>query len=405
MKEDKKLLQNFWVAGISYKNSDAPTRGKFAVNHDQYEATLAAAASFNINEVFILSTCNRTEIYGFCEDIHDLINLLCCKTAGDATHFKAIAYIKNGKHAMTHLYHVASGLDSQLLGDYEIIGQLKGATNFAKERGFVGTFTERILNGAVQSAKAVKNNTGLSTGTVSVSFAAIQCIRERMPDFKDKKILVVGTGKIGRNTCKNLVDYLETKSITLVNRTAEKAQVLAEELGLQFAAVSMLPQLVNDADIIITSATTTAPIIYKNQFHTTTNKLLIDIAIPSNIDANVSELPNIQLINVDELSKIKDETIQKRKAEVPHAVALVQEQLDDFYVWYEMRKNVPMLLAIKNTLIEIQARKMKTAKASTTQNTNDEAHLKKVMNATAVKLKTQNNRGCNYIQAINEYIA
>jgi glutamyl-tRNA reductase len=203
---------NFFIAGINYKKTDACTRGQFSINAGQYANILRQAAAQNIDSLFILSTCNRTEIYGFADNAVQLVDLLCSQTVGDRDTFNQLAYIKKGNTAIEHLFNVAAGLDSQILGDYEIIGQLKQAVKFSKENGFMNAFTERLFNNVLQSAKAIKNNTALSDGTVSVSFTAIQYIKEHIAaNLLSKKVLVVGTGKIGRNTCKNLVDYLDRR--------------------------------------------------------------------------------------------------------------------------------------------------------------------------------------------------
>ena len=122
-----KNISNFYVAGINYKKSDASVRGQFAINNDQYQSILQKAADQGLNEVFILSTCNRTEIYGFAYCSYQLVDLLCAETVGDMETFKNSAYIKNGIEAIEHVFNVGAGLDSQILGDYEIVGQLKTA--------------------------------------------------------------------------------------------------------------------------------------------------------------------------------------------------------------------------------------------------------------------------------------
>src|SRR5690606_35020363 len=160
-------ILRFFIAGINYKKSDARIRGNFAINNDQYEALLGLASQYGIDEVFVLSTCNRTEIYGFAEKVNDLIELLCTQSAGDIESFYQMAYIKNELEAIEHLYSVGAGLDSQILGDYEIVGQLKNAVKFSRQLGFVGTLLDRMVSGALQSSKAIKNNTQLSGGTVS----------------------------------------------------------------------------------------------------------------------------------------------------------------------------------------------------------------------------------------------
>ena len=171
-----KSISEFWAIGINYKKTDAKVRGQYAINNDQYEQIRAQAAASNLKELFILSTCNRTEIYGLSPNADLLVDLLCSQTSGDKTTFNELAYIKNGVEAAKHLFDVSAGLDSQVLGDYEIIGQVKVAAKFSKKKGFIGPFLERLVNSALQASKSIKTNTQLSDGTVSVSFAAIQYI-------------------------------------------------------------------------------------------------------------------------------------------------------------------------------------------------------------------------------------
>ena len=244
-------ISKFFITGINYKKTDAALRGQFAISNEQYEKILTLAPAYHLHELFILSTCNRTEIYGFAEEPSQLINLLCTQTAGDPATFSSISYTKSGLHAVEHLYEVAAGLDSQILGDYEIVGQIKTAVKFARERGFIGAFMERLVNSVLQSSKSIKNQTALSGGTVSVSFAAIQYIKDRISHVADKKILLIGVGKIGRNTCRNMVDYLDTREITLINRTEERALCLAEEMGLKHAALEDAAAHIAAADITL----------------------------------------------------------------------------------------------------------------------------------------------------------
>ncbi len=229
-------INSFFMAGINYKKTDAVRRGMYAISPDQYEHILSAAPDYGVTSLFILSTCNRTEIYGFADNAEQLAELLCSGTKGNITEFLQRAYIKNGRLAVAHLFKVAAGLDSQLLGDYEIVGQLKQAFKFARERNFINNFLERLFNDVLRSSKAVKNQTALSDGTISVSFAAVQYIKTHVGNFKDKSILVIGTGKIGRNTCKNLVDYLGVKNITLFNRTEEKSSSTGRAVRRKFCA-------------------------------------------------------------------------------------------------------------------------------------------------------------------------
>jgi glutamyl-tRNA reductase len=402
-------ISTFFIAGINYKKSDATTRGQYAINNDQYAALLSLAHQTGIKELFVLSTCNRTEIYGFAENAISLCELLCTQTQGSLDNFMGMSYIKNGRQAVEHLFDVAAGLDSQILGDYEIIGQIKQSVKFSKQQGFIGAYLERLVNGVLQSSKTIKNTTALSGGTVSVSFAAIQFIKEHFSNLADKKILLLGTGKIGRNTCKNMVDYLQTNNITLINRTNIKSAELATELGLGYAPINELAKHIVESDIILVATNSTEPVILESHLINSANKLIIDLSIPYNVETGVKNLAGITLVNVDELSKIKDSTLQKREAEVPKAKAIIEEHVDDFIQWHQMRKHVPVLKAVKNKLQQINSCTLFintfSTEISATQTTDTEEKIQKVINGMAVKMHSKNQRGCHYIEAINEYIA
>ena len=398
-----KDFSRFFIAGINYKKTDAAIRSQFSILDDQYAAINEVSYSFCVKEFFIVSTCNRTEIYGFADNAAQLINLLCTQTDASAEKFSELAYIKQGIQAIEHLFEVAAGLDSQILGDYEIVGQIKKAARIAKDSECIDAFTERLINNALKASKAIKNKTELSGGTVSVSFAAVQYIRENVKAVKSKDILLLGTGKIGRNTCKNIVDYLDTKKVTLINRSEEKAKNLAVELGLRSAPIEELNQYIGSADIIITATNSTEPIILEQHLNGAGEKLIIDLSVPYNIEAAAQQLSNIKLVNVDELSKMKDETLSRRIAEIPKAKKINAEHIREFIEWYKMRKNVPVLKAVKSKLKEIHTAPLFIPLANS-QVSPDE-RIQRVINGMASKMREQNQKGCYYIEAINEFIA
>jgi len=431
----KQNIQNFWVTGLNYKKTDASIRGLFAVNVEQYNELMLKASDYGIKEFFILSTCNRTEIYGFADSVSQLTDFLCSASAGDAGTFSQISYSKSGYGAISHLFQVGAGLDSQILGDYEILGQIKNAVKLAKANGFIGPFMERLVNSVIQASKAIKTHTALSGGTVSVSFAAIQYIREYfegpsltpkmscpstmhvMTDpatgasvatrVSDKKIVLLGTGKIGRTTCRNIIDYLDTHNITLINRTEETAIDLAKELNLKSTPIEELEQELENADIIIVSTSATEPVILKKHLQGKGDKLVIDMSVPCNVAPEAKALPGIAFVDVDMLSKIKDETLQHRKNEIPKAIAIIDEHIAEFNEWYNMRKHVPVLQEVKSKLegIYIDPIFLSGGTLHYAEYEIDEEKLRKVINSLASKIRHNNTLGCNYIQAINEFIA
>jgi glutamyl-tRNA reductase len=202
------------------------------------------------------------------------------------------------------------------------------------------------------------------------------------------------------------VDYIGSKNITLINRSPEKAATLAKEYGLNYAPVEETDACIQEADIVITATTSSSPIILKSQLEKSSKKILIDLSIPYNIEATVRELEHIELLNVDELSRLKDETLKMREGEVPKAKAIIEEHIAEFQEWYEMRRNVPLLISLKQTLNNIeQCPLAKELVEEVSASSLYEQRIQKVINTTAIKLKSHNTRGCHFIQAINDFIA
>jgi glutamyl-tRNA reductase len=401
-------ISSFFIAGINYRKTDASIRGLFAVGNAQYEAALKLATSYGLQELFILSTCNRTEIYGFAEDAGQLINLLCTQTYGNKEIFTDLAYTKSGWEAVEHLFSVAAGLDSQILGDYEIVSQIKQAVKLSRQEGFMGAFLERLVNCVLQASKSIKNQTALSDGTVSVSFAAVQYIKEKIAITSDKRILLLGTGKIGRTTCKNLITYLGTNNITLINRTGEAAMELAKEVNVHSAPFDQLSACVESSDIILVATNAMYPVLLKSHLQSKSPKLIIDLSIPYNVEPEISDLSHIDLVNLDELSRSTDLTLQKREAEIPRAKSIISEHVREFLLWYEMRKQVPVLKAVKTKLKEIQKSPLFSCNTRTEVSSEicivDEEKIQRVINGMASKMRKQNQGGCHYIEAINEFM-
>ena len=400
-------LSNFFVTGINYKKTDTAIRGSFAIGPEQYGNMLQLAGEYGVRDLFVLSTCNRSEIYAIADNPQQLINLFCSQTQGAEELFKELSYCKNGQHALEHLFDVGAGLDSQILGDYEIVGQLRLAMKFAKEKGFIHTFLERTLNQVLQSSKEIKNNTALSDGTVSVSFAAVQYIRENVAVLDNKKILLLGTGKIGTITCKNLVDYTGTSRITLMNRSPEKAEDLASSFDLRTAPIESLQEEIKNSDIILIATHAAEPIILFNDLvGLSGKKLIIDLSIPCNVEKQVAEIPGITLIDVDGLSKLKDDTLLRRAAEIPKARAIIQSHLRELMDWHDMRRNVPVLKQVKIKLQEIHSSPLfERAAPENLPSISRDQKIQRVLNGMASKMRRENQRGCFYIEAINEFIA
>ena len=346
-------LTNFYVIGISYRNADLYTRGKYSLSKAQRLAILKKAQVQGIKEIFISSTCNRTEIYSFADNPYLLVDLLCENSKGDRETFENLGYILKNTEAINHIFKVGTGLDSQILGDFEIIGQLKNSFNLSKENNLVGNFTERLMNCVIQASKRIKTETKISSGATSMAYAAVQFITNEVDNVSNKNVLLIGTGKIGRNTCENLVKHTENKKITVINRSKEKAETLGHKFDVLVKDFSEIYSEIKKADIIVLATGAEEPLIKNNLLKTKRNLLIVDLTIPSNIQIDES-LKNVRIVNLDDLSKITHNTLSERRKYIPKAQKIIEEIKQEFLQWIYDRRYAPALKALKDKLIKQQ---------------------------------------------------
>ena len=347
----------YYVVGLSYKNADLLTRGKFSLSKSQISLLLQQAKSDGLNELMVISTCNRTELYGIVEDPQILIDYLCKFSKGMLAQFKQKGYVLSEQQAINHVFKVGCGLDSQIIGDFEIIGQLKKSFYNSKKYDMVNGFSERLVNSVIQASKRIKTETKLSSGATSVSFASVHYILENVKDVKNKSILLFGTGKIGRNTCENLIKHTQNDHITLINRSEESAKKVAGKFNLVVKSFNDLNQEIIKSDIVIVA--TGADDITVDQSIIANDKplLILDLSIPSNVDSHLKNLDNVTLVNLDELSQLTNAALNKRKQYIPEANTILNEIQNDFLKWIAHRKFAPTLKALKQTLLNGQLSK------------------------------------------------
>jgi glutamyl-tRNA reductase len=387
---------NFYAIGLSYKKADADIRGRFSLDEDSKKALLSQAKTENIESLIVTSTCNRTEIYGFAQHPYQLIKLLCDNTNGTVEEFQEVAYIYKNRDAITHMFRVGSGLDSQILGDFEIISQLKISAKLSRKNGLLNHFIERLVNSVIQASKRIKTETELSSGATSVSFASVQYIFNTVDDIKNKNILLFGTGKIGRNTCENLVKHTKNEHITLINRTKTKAEQIAGKFNLIVKDYANLQEEISNSDILIVATGAQRPTIDKYIIQTKKPLLILDLSIPKNVDENVEDLPNVKLVHLDHLSQITDGTLEKRKAHIPFAEAIIQEVNTEFNDWLETRKFAPTIKALKHKLLDFATSELATQRKKLSDFNEVQAELisnniiQKITNHFAFHLKNDN---------------
>ncbi len=350
----------FYAIGLSYKKADADVRGHFSLDEPLKMALLKQAKENGIESLLVTSTCNRTEIYGFAEHPYQLIQLLCDNTKGTVEEFQQVAYIYKGKEAISHMFRVGSGLDSQILGDFEIISQLKTSAKVSKKLDLLNAFTERLVNAVIQASKRIKNETQLSSGATSVSFASVQYILKHVESVSNKNILLFGTGKIGRNTCENLVKHTKNEHITLINRTKTKAEAIAGKFNLLVKDYANLQEEINASDVLIVATGAQNPTVDKFCIQSKKSLLILDLSIPRNVNQNVTDLENVSLIHLDDLSQMTDDTLERRKAYIPLAEQILEEVKLDFNSWLETRKFAPTINALKHKLLDFKNAELDT---------------------------------------------
>jgi glutamyl-tRNA reductase len=341
---------SFYAVGLSYKKADAEVRGKFSLDVPAIDHILGKAKEIGIDGLLAISTCNRTELYGFAQHPYQLIKLLCDETHGTVEEFQEVAYVYKNHDAISHMFKVGTGLDSQILGDFEIISQIKQGFYRAKKQDMANPFLERLCNAVIQASKRIKNETELSSGATSVAFASVKYILDNVNDISDKNILLFGTGKIGRNTCENLVKHSNNSHITLINRTREKAEDIAGKFQLTVKDYGDLQTEIRKADILVVATGAQLPTVSKALIYPKKPLLVLDLSVPKNVSDDVKELDNVTLVHLDQLSQITDETLAKRKEYVPKAEAIIEKVKKDFLKWLETRKFAPVINALKDKL-------------------------------------------------------
>ena len=407
MQEKKQL--DFYNIGVSYKKADAKTRGKFSLSKESQVALLELAKEKSFTGVFVLSTCNRTEISGFAERPCQLIELLCEFSEGTIQEFSKISFVYKNQEAIDHLFRIGTGIESQILGDYEIVGQLRQSFKIAKKVGTTNAYSERLVNSVLQASKKVKNETKISSGTTSVSYAAVQYLINNLPDYNSKNILVFGLGKMGKHTCKNLAEYTQNKQVSLINRTEEKAsEFVKEHATIRKSDIENLSEEIANSDVLIVSTGAEYPTVTLNHVAKDKKLLILDLSMPENVDKKVGEHENVTIINVDELSKITDETLSIRQQEIPLVEAIIDTHKQEFNNWLNIRRFTPTIAALKESLENIKNDEINFQKKKINNFDEDQAEIltsriiQKITTQFVKHLKADDTEVSESIQVINK---
>lgn len=350
---------NFAVLSVSYEKANTTIRGKFAFFEEYTAEFVRQIKERHMGDAFVVSTCNRTEIYTTTHNYMFVAQLFCNILGVALVDFIKYCEVYKGEDALNHLFRVAGGLESQILGDFEIISQIKKSyARFKAYKRKTNSYLERAINIAIQVSKRIKNETQLSNGAASVSYAAVHHILNTQKSFSDKNILLLGLGEIGQNTLENLIKHIISPKIKVINRTKEKAELVARKFNVLSADFSHLREEVEQADILIVATGAPQSILHRDDFVVNKPKLVLDLSIPHNVDKSVGELPYIELVDVDLLSTHIEKTMDLRRKEIPNAEEIIKEMIREFLNWERKRRFTPHIYQFKSILNRIEQNEM-----------------------------------------------
>ncbi|MBO3700784.1 glutamyl-tRNA reductase [Roseivirga sp. E12] len=357
------MRSNFKVISLSYKNAPVEIREMIALD-DTLIANLLNdfREVIGLDESLIISTCNRTEVYYNAEQdfSREIITLLAAKKGIDniSKFIPFFTAINDSNAASTYLFRVALGLEAQVIGDLQIINQVKKAYQIAADNNTAGPFMHRILHTVFFANKKVFQETAFRDGAASVSYATAELTRNLAESFIDAKVLIIGLGEIGEDLAKHLSG--EQFSVSLTNRTSAKTEMLATELSLNQVPFANLNTQLDAHDIIISSIPV-KDFIGPKHFEKTTSglKFLVDLSIPRSIDPKVEAIQGVSLYNIDEIQEKTSKAVEKRKAAIPHVEAIIEDAMEDVRAWSREMEVSPTIQKLKNTLEEIRQEELR----------------------------------------------
>jgi glutamyl-tRNA reductase len=340
----------FSAIGISHWKSEVSIRELFYLDNHRRELL-----DFHTEDipggVMMLDTCNRTELYAFC-DAEVLISALCKSTNTDREFFKEHGYVYEGEDAYNHLYKVGTGLDSQVLGDVQIIQQVKQAYKKSKNQ-LSGEF-HQLVQSVFRAHKRSRTETDFGRGTASVGFAATQHALDHFKNLSSINILLVGAGKMGKVSCKNLVSN-GAEHISVVNRTIDRAKELASTFDIKAHAFSELEEEIKKADLIIAATGANKPILFPRHFEgIKKSQLVLDLSVPRNVAPSVSELEHLTLVDMDSIHEDNQKALEKRENAIPKIKEIIEEEKADFLKGVKRsRYLLPRIKEIEHRLSDI----------------------------------------------------
>ncbi|MBI2832994.1 MAG: glutamyl-tRNA reductase [Acidobacteria bacterium] len=351
------------LVGVSHHTAPVDLRERVDFSRRGLPAALTALSERpDIGEAVVLSTCNRAELYVTCADplqgARALGAFICAYHELPPALVQPHVYEMVDEAAARHLFRVAAGLDSLVVGEPQILGQVKDAYSEAAERHFTGGSLNRLFHTAFTVGKRVRSETGLGEGAVSVSYAAVSLARKIFGSLKELTVLVIGAGEMGELTAKHL-QAQQVRRIFVASRTAAHAELLANQVGGIVIAWQDFPNVLRSSDIVITATGSQDPILSRAHVEAAARArrhplFLIDIAVPRDVEASAGDLEQVFLYNVDDLQTIVNENLARRAAEVSRAEGIVADEVRHFVAWWRSREVIPTMVALRKRFESIR---------------------------------------------------
>ena len=346
------MWHRMYVTGVNYRRTEVEIRGRYALDATQRARFYDLARKRGLGPLILLSTCNRTEIYGL-GDAAAAGHLLCELAGQQEEQWRQHSFVLREREAVNHAFEVAAGLDSQILGDVEILGQFREAFKEAKQHGALDGWMERLGNACIQAARELRSHTSLSGGTVSASYAAVQLLKgRRLP--AGKRVLLLGLGDFGTSVARNLRTHLPGLQLRLVNRTAQRAEQLAAELAAEWMPMEELDRALADCDILVaTVGATGGYLLPYARWGTSPLSLVLDLSVPQAVEApHFHEEKRERYLNIDAVSSLIDRSLAFRASSLPAARKMLAEQLGAFFHWSELYERRGEIRGLKAALLE-----------------------------------------------------
>lgn len=352
------MAENFKSLALSYKTAPLAVREQVSLNEAGAKQLLHFLRDYTAAaDVLVVSTCNRTEIYymsdkDLSEDIFKGLALIKNPASGFEQHFAKF----EGTACIRHLFEVAIGLDAQVIGDLQISGQVKNAYQWSADENMAGPFLHRLMHTIFFANKRVVQETAFRDGAASISYATKELADDLTASLREPRVLVVGVGEIGQDFCLNLKES-RLRNVTILNRTPEKAQMLAAKCGFAFNGIEHLKEEIANADVVVSSVSGNDPLITKallKDIKIFSHKFFIDLSMPRSIEPSIEEIHGTIVYNLDDIREKTTEAVKKRKASVPHVQNIIGEAMVDFEDWSREMVVSPTIQKLKNSLEQIR---------------------------------------------------